>query len=705
MQTLSGMPPIDFAAALNEDQFRAVTAGEGPALVLAGAGSGKTRTLTYRVAWLLAQGVRPWEILLLTFTNKAAKEMLSRVEDLTGIVRSHFWGGTFHSIGQRILRTHAPLIELDKNFTILDSSDSESLFNEVAKAHDPVFVKDKNNPKPRVILDALSYARNTRRPCDEIFEARFGHLPDDSLAKFPEFAVAYRAEKRKRAVCDYDDLLELWLELLTTQTEVRELYQRRFKHILVDEFQDTNKLQGEIVDTLAAQHQVMAVGDDAQCIYTWRGAEFANIADFGTRHPGTAIHKIEINYRSTPEILDFANGILAHQDVGAGFSKTLRPVRQSGLRPFLVPTMDTTEQAQFVIKCVRGMVERGRDLGDITVLYRAHYQAMELQLELTRNGIPFVITSGVRFFEQAHIRDFVAQLRFIHNPSDTVAFSRVMALLPKVGPKTAERILDLGRKEAARRGIPLLEGLGAEKVIEKVPEPARGDFRDLVLTMQDMDEALHGKPTAPTKTTAPIENYELAIDDGTGAKPTAPTLPTSTAPTAPSVVKTPAEVLRIGVEGWYGDFLRNIYPNWQDRREDLNSLLAFASKYDDVNELLAQLVLLNSESDSKSAEPDSDTLRLTTVHQAKGLEFPVVFILSCADEMFPLRRAIESGDVEEERRLFYVAATRAMEELYCVYPKITHSASGQPNLMAPSQFIAELPPHTYETVYLNRRHR
>ncbi|MDR2982524.1 MAG: ATP-dependent helicase, partial [Puniceicoccales bacterium] len=280
MQSLTGIPPIDFISALNEDQYQAVTAPRGPALVLAGAGSGKTRTLTYRVAYLLEQGIKPWEILLLTFTNKAAKEMLTRVEDLTGVTRSYFWGGTFHSIGQRILRSHAPLVGLDRNFTILDADDADSLFNETVKSLDSAFVKNKDNPKPRVILDAISYARNTRRPMEEVFDIRFPWLADESLEKLPGFAEAYRDTKRKQAVCDYDDLLELWLELLTNHPAVRESYQHRFRHILVDEFQDTNKLQSQIVDALAGEHQVMAVGDDAQCIYTWRGAEFANIADF-----------------------------------------------------------------------------------------------------------------------------------------------------------------------------------------------------------------------------------------------------------------------------------------------------------------------------------------------------------------------------------------------------------------------------------------
>ena len=393
----NGIPPIDFKAALNEDQYQAVTSGEGPALVLAGAGSGKTRTLTYRVAWLLSQGVRPWEILLLTFTNKAANEMLSRVEDLTGVPREQFWGGTFHSIGLRILRANASLAGINKDFTILDAEDANSLFAKKAKDLNSAFLK-KKAIKPHIILGAISYARNTRRPLLEVFADRFS-WPDEDTAPLLPIADAYHAAKRGQGLCDFDDILDLLLGLLEKQPEVCKEYQRRFKYILVDEFQDTNKLQGDIVDMLAGErHQLMAVGDDAQCIYTWRGAEFANIIDFTSRHPGTTIHKIETNYRSTPEILNFANGILAMQDIDTGFSKTLRPVRPHGEKPTLVPVLDSTEQALFVANRTRELVEAGRDPTEITVLYRAHYQAMELQMELVRMGIPFVITSGVRFF-------------------------------------------------------------------------------------------------------------------------------------------------------------------------------------------------------------------------------------------------------------------------------------------------------------------
>jgi DNA helicase-2/ATP-dependent DNA helicase PcrA len=713
----AGFPQIDFRAALNDDQYAAVTAEDGPALVLAGAGSGKTRTLTYRVAYLLSQGVRPWEILLLTFTNKAAKEMLYRVEDLTGITRSDFWGGTFHSIGQRILRANAEAAGIQKNFTIMDADESDTLFAQIAKDTNPALFKTgkpsksgKDNKesgfgmKPRVVLDALSFARNTRRPPQEVFIERFPWARDAAETALPAIAEAYQKSKREQSLCDYDDLLELWLELLLKEQAVREHYQDRFRHILVDEFQDTNKLQSDIVDTLAGHHQLMAVGDDAQCIYTWRGAEFANVADFTTRHPGAAIHKIEINYRSTPEILTLANGILDSQTDGSGLSKTLRPSRPSGEKPRYIPVLDASEQAIFVTRRVRDMHFEGRSLGEIIVLYRAHYQAMELQMELTRQGIPFTITSGVRFFEQAHIRDMTAHLRLIHNPADTVAFTRLMALLPRVGPRTATRILELAESESRKTRVSLIAALAGESILAKVPEESREDFHDLALTLLNMQEALDGPSPAPTSAEKPDSQFDLFSAPQADAGKTAAAIEdtgTAPEPAEPSRQATPAEIVRIGIEGWYGDFMRNLYTDWENRREDLKALVNFAEKYTDMGEMLSQLVLQTTETSNKSSEPDNDTLRLTTVHQAKGLEFPVVFVLGCSEGLFPLKRAIDKGDISEERRLFYVAVTRAMDELYLISPRLQRGYEGV-SLLEVSQFINDLSPSSYEMINIPR---
>ncbi len=645
-------PPIDFKAELNDEQYAAVTAPPGPSLVLAGAGSGKTRTLTYRVAYLLHQGVQPYEILLLTFTNKASREMLERVEDLTGIARRHLWGGTFHSIAQRILRVHGELVGLKRHYTILDEGEAETILKNVIQDIDPKFIKSKNYPKPKVVANLISYARNTCRPPREEADDRYPFL-DGMADKIDQFYKGYQRAKLEQQVVDYDDLLEYFLRLLREQPEIRQQYEDRFKHILVDEFQDTNRLQSDIVDQLAGHHQVMAVGDDAQCIYTWRGADFDNIMRFEERHPGAEIHKIETNYRSSPEILNFANAVLSAQPAGLGFSKELRAIKPSRERPYFVPVMDTRGQARFIIERIEGLVDEGRDLSDIAILYRAHYQAMDLQMELSRLNIDYQITSGVRFFEQAHIKDFTAQLRFASNPADVSAFVRFTTLLPKVGPKTAERIHAFTRARAEKLEKNFCDVLTSEEVLKKVPNDAKEEWPSLAETLRELAAAL-------TK-------------------------------------KSPEELVQLALDGWYSSYIREIYPNWTDRADDLQSLISFASRYETMEELLAQLVLLASESNERSPEEQQNCLRLTTIHQAKGLEFPVVFVIGLADGTFPLKRTIDDGNLEEERRLFYVAVTRAEEELYLSYPMLNQQGN-QVMRLNPSRFIQEVDPSRYETL-------
>lgn len=728
MENSTAFPPLDYSAELNPDQLEAVTSESRHALVLAGAGSGKTRTLTYRVAWLLERGIPPWRILLLTFTNKAAGEMLERIEDLTGIPRSQFWGGTFHSIGQRILRMNAQAAGIRPDFSILDADDADSLFASVCRQVAPHFVKGKNTPTPRVVFDALSYARNTMLPLADVIRSRLGWV-EDAQEIVPKLLAEYTAAKRAQNACDYDDLLELFRNLLRDDPPSRERYHSRFRHILVDEFQDTNTLQSEIIRLLAGpETHVMAVGDDAQCIYTWRGADYENIVDFPQNFPGTQVHKIEINYRSTPEILDFSNSILESRREAAGFSKRLRATRERGFKPALIPQPDAFSQARAVVSKIRTLVEdEGFSLSDIIVLYRAHFQAKELQIELTNLHVPFVITSGIQFFQQAHVRDFVAQLRFVQNNDDAVAFTRVLSLIEKIGPRTAERVLGAARKISNDKKIPLLVALLDASVLKKIPDVARDDYGDFVLTLQNMAEALSGKELASVPAPAPLpekkpsvpashgELFEFFAADGnahesdekTSAGNSVPAGNDAGTPTpadAPSVHATPAEIVRIGLDGWYGDFLKKIYPNWQQRYDDLESMIGFAEKFDTLADLLAQLALLNTETtdkDMRERDGTNDSLRLSTIHQSKGLEFPVVFVIGCADGLFPLRRAIDDGDVDEERRLFYVACTRAKDRLYLLYPKI--GSVRDPDFLEVSRFISEADSSTYRKLYGNAR--
>jgi DNA helicase-2/ATP-dependent DNA helicase PcrA len=324
----------------------------------------------------------------------------------------------------------------------------------------------------------------------------------------------------------------------------------------------------------------------------------------------------------------------------------------------LVAAMDSREQASFIVQRLRALHESGYRLNDVAVLYRAHFQALDLQLELTRLNVPYQITSGVRFFEQAHIRDYVALLRFLYNPADSMAFQRFAVLLPKVGDKGAQKLHGLALAAAKTRNVTIAEALGHPDVVAKVPKDAKEDWPKLVLSLQDMYETMQKKK--------------------------------------------PCDVVEVGLEGWYGDYLKGAYSNYSSRMDDLKSMIGFAARFDDMQELLAQVVLLTSETGDKKVDPEEDALRLTTVHQAKGLEFGVVFLIGLADGMFPLRRALESGDLEEERRLFYVAVTRAKDELYLCYPRMSSGKGGPVSSLQPSQFVAELDDSLYEELRLRR---
>ena len=651
------IPPIDFIEDLNDEQYAAVTAEPGPLLILAGAGSGKTRTLTYRVAYLLSKGVDPKDILLLTFTNKAAKEMLSRVEDLTGYEPRRFWGGTFHSIGHRLLRLHGDTVGLAKNFTILDAGEAETVLKHAVEAVDKTFFKNKTHPKPGPLSSIISMARNT---CSSIEETIAHYYPQhhELTENIQSLAKAYESRKQEQKVVDYDDLLTNWLKLMDTSPEVREYYNQRFKHTLVDEYQDTNTLQARIVDIMGDNHQIMAVGDDAQCIYSWRGANYDNIITFPDRHPDTRVLRIETNYRSTPEILTLANSVIQNRET-RGFDKKLRAFKPSSQAPYVVQAMDGKEQAQFVITRIKGLLDEGRDPKEIAVLYRAHYQALDMQMELSRAGIPYQITSGVRFFEQAHIKDMVAHLRLVYNPSDAPSFMRLVTLLPKIGEKSAQKLFALTTETAEKFQKDFIDILNDPNVVAKVPAPARDEWESLALSLQDM------KQTNETTT--------------------------------------PDQVVEIGLEGWYSLYLQGAYTNYVNRMDDLRSLIGFAARFEEMQELIAQITLLNSEVADRNIEDSDAAIRLTTVHQAKGLEYDIVFLIGAAENLFPIRRAVEAGDTEEERRLFYVAVTRARDELYLLFPKM-NTKGGPSMFLAPSRFLQEIPQELYEPVRIRRNY-
>lgn len=658
-RSAQGIPPIDFRSELNDEQYHAVTAEPGPLLVLAGAGSGKTRTLTYRVAYLLSQGVKPGEILLLTFTNKASKEMLHRVQELTGVEPTRFWGGTFHSLGHRALRIYGEAIKLSRNFTILDADESESLLKQTVESVDKTFFKDKTHPRPGPLFNVLSLARNTQLSINATVEKNFPQY-DEIKHRFGPFAEAYAQRKQEQNVVDYDDLLELWLKLLTEAPEVSEYFAHRFRHVLVDEYQDTNTLQAQIVDKLAAHHRVMAVGDDAQCIYSWRGADFENIMTFESRHPGTVIHRIETNYRSTPEILELANGVLLAQPVGRHFDKELRAARGHAQKPYVVQTMDDREQAEFILKRIRSLIEdEGVSASEIAILYRSHFLALEVQLAFSKAGMPYQITSGVKFFERQHVRDLVALVRFVYNPADTQAWQRVAVLLPKIGEKGAQKIHAVALENAQLLQKNLVDVLHTDDVKSKVAKAAREDWDHFCDSLRQVADSMQND--------------------------------------------TPAAAIETAIDGWYGDYLKGAFADYVERFDELKALIGFAGRFEEMQDLLSQIVLLNGETSDRQVDSDAEAIKLTTVHQAKGLEYDVVFVVGLADGQFPGRRSIEADDVEEERRLFYVAVTRARNELYLCYPKVATRGGPGGMLLQPSRFLMELPSDLYEPLRIKRR--
>lgn len=669
---------INYARELNKQQLAAVTAKPGPALVLAGAGAGKTRTLTFRVAWLLEHGVPADRILLLTFTNKAAREMMQRVADLIGGELSQLWGGTFHSVGMRILRRHADRLGYRQDFTIADREDAKDLLATciVAAGVDP---KATRFPKPEVLGEIFSLALNLGCTVPALLERDY-----DSFVPLTETIEQvrrlYAERKRTAGLMDFDDLLVLWLHLLETQADLRDFYQRRFQFVLVDEYQDTNTLQGRLLDLLAGRHRnLMAVGDDAQSIYSWRGANFANILEFSRRFPDAQVFKIETNYRSTPEILALANAAIAANV--RQFPKQLQPARRSGEKPVLVVCNEASEQAAFVAQRVLELREEGQSLDDMCVLYRSHFHALELQLELTRRNIPFAITSGIRFFEQAHIKDVAAYLKLIVNPADELAFKRLAKMLPGIGGKGADKLWAAFNLALAVAGF----------TPPMTPEAAA--------FVSDNDGYLDDLPTTAPAMPLPIAPLLSKISGAVPRKTAAAWAQFSATISqieAADLRNNPARIIRWVVEADYEDYLVANYENPRNRLDDLEQLANYAQQFTGTADFLTQLALQTNVEAEDAADRDSPDdepkLRLSTIHQAKGLEFGTVFVIMLCDGLFPSSRSVNSPDAEEEeRRLFYVAVTRAKDQLYLSYPLLRFMQGGGNTIQQASRFLGEVP--------------
>ena len=644
---------IDYARELNPQQFAAVTAPPGPSLVIAGAGSGKTRTLTYRVAYLLEQGIPADRILLLTFTNKAAKEMMRRVADLLGQELAALWGGTFHAVGSRILRQHAGLMGYQRDFTILDREDAKHLIT-TCVGESEIDVKATRFPKAEVLGEIFSLAVNTHQSVEAILNEQYGYFAQ-LAPQIADIQQRYAARKQASNGMDFDDLLVLWLRLLQQQEQVRDHYQRRFQFLLVDEYQDTNKLQSDLIDLLAARHHnLMVVGDDAQSIYAWRGADFQNILQFPKRYPEARIYKIETNYRSTPEILQVANAAIT-ANVNQ-FAKQLTPARKSGIKPAIVVSNDAAEQAAFVAQRVLELRDEGVDLNKMAVLYRSHFHALELQLELTKRNIPFSITSGIRFFEQAHIKDVTAYIKLVTNPRDELAFKRLVQLLPGIGAKGADKLWKQFSTALSGQTGDQAAAVGLQACVASLPKKTAVAWAQFMATIAQLE--------------------------GEGIR------------------KNASKMIRLVIEAGYEDHLKENYANYRSRLEDLEQLAVFAQQFATIEDFLTQLALLTNldADDDRPVSTDDEELRLSTIHQAKGLEFDVVFVIMLCEGLFPSARSLESTDgEEEERRLMYVAITRARNELYLSYPlvRVGYGNSGD-SLQHPSRFLREIPQELVE---------
>ena len=639
-------PRIDYEKELNEEQLKVVMDEGGPILVIAGAGSGKTRVVTYRVARLLEKGASPNGILLLTFTNKAAREMPHRVEHLLKIDTRYIWGGTFHHIGNMILRQNCELAGFKKNFTILDNEDAKDLVEVVLK-ESKIDTKARMFPKGGVLKEIFSYCVNTMSSIEESIGEKTPYFCD-IVDEISQVYRLYTEKKRLTNAMDFDDLLYYWHRVLAESEHLRRLYAGTFTHILVDEYQDTNRIQSEIVDFMGLiNRNVMVVGDDAQSIYSFRGANFQNIFEFPKKYEEAKIFKLETNYRSTPEILGLANNSISHNR--QQFFKVLRSIKKSGVIPVVAPSRDVIQQAEFVVQRILELRDEGMPLDHIAVLYRAHYHCMELQMELTRRDISFEIRSGLRFFEQAHIKDVVSFLRVMVNPDDEVSWLRMLRIFPKIGRKTAERIY--AYMKASGNPFDLL-----------VSKKIAGQFKNIQ------------KDTLETWSRLFRELTELYEQEALSDMITA--------------------VLKHG----YTEYLKFNYPNYESRLEDLGQLINFSTKYQSLENFLSELSLMSGISGEEiiAADRDEERVILSTIHQAKGLEWKVVFIIWCAEGRFPNPKAIEDGGLEEERRLFYVAATRAMDELYLCYPMLVFDRQVGHVILKPSRFISELSGSHYD---------
>ncbi|MBS3807567.1 MAG: ATP-dependent helicase [Bacteroidales bacterium] len=632
-ELVQGDYKIDYSRQLNEAQLAAVTSTQGPLLVIAGAGSGKTRVIVYRVSYLIENHVDPGKILLLTFTRKAAHEMLTRVEQLLQDTRAgKVMGGTFHSFAVFILRKFAGMLNLSNNFTIIDTGDSEDTID-LIRTELKYNQKEKKFPKKRRLQKIISGSRNRNMTIRSFVERYYTGLVD-YIKDIELIYNGYTRYKELSNLFDFDDLMEFLRNSLRDKPRFRKRVQEGFSHIMVDEFQDTNVVQKEIVDLLAAKHRnIMVVGDDSQSIYAFRGANYENILRFPQKFPDCKVVKIEKNYRSNQNILHFTNNIIDHSVIG--YKKKLFSDIQSYARPMVKRFYDEEEEAAFIVSKVLELREQNVPLNEIAVLNRADWHNRYIQTELNKRGIPYVVVGGFKFNERMHIKDMIAYLRIILNPRDSVAWHRVLKILPGIGRVTAGNIVKTVRKTGE---------INLEAFLN----------RKFFIQLRELRDALN---RAGEETLMVSERLSLLKD-------------------------------------YYAPILESNESDYPSRLLDIDVLTDLAKKYDSIEKFLSDFALeppsrsLSGDSKPLVDESEENPMTISTVHSAKGLEWNTVIIPHALDGLFPSIRAKDLEEMEEERRLFYVACSRAKEQLFITFPSVLYSYDAV--FTYPSRFIAEI---------------
>jgi DNA helicase-2/ATP-dependent DNA helicase PcrA len=613
----------DFSAELNPQQAAAATHADGPLLIIAGAGTGKTRTLVYRVAHLIERGVAAERILLLTFTRRAAQEMLSRAERLVGSSSKRVHGGTFHATAHRLLRRYGPAAGLAKDFTIMDQGDSADLM-QLSRAQLGYGAKTKRFPKKETLQYVYSRHINTGISVEDIIRDEYAQFVD-YLEDFARIYGDYTRRKQERNLVDYDDLLLFWALLLEAAPELAKRISGLYDHILVDEYQDTNVLQARILRGMCSAHKnITVVGDDAQSIYSFRGANFRNILDFPKQFEGATIVTLEQNYRSTQPILSVTNTLISR--AAERFTKNLWTERTGGETPWLVAARDEQQQTRFVVDRILELHEEGTPLREIAVLFRAGYMSADLEIELTNRKIPFEKWGGLKFLEAAHVKDVLAFLRILENPRDEVSWYRLLLLLPGIGDATARAAIDS-----------MVAAAWESAAFGRYSPPPRARAAHAALV--DLLDGLRSGPVLDEKQVS-------------------------------------AEIARVRL--LYDNILRERYDRVEPRLADLDQLQTIAGGYPDRSTFLSALALEPPQATQDlpgGSKDENDCLVLSTAHSAKGKEWDAVFVIWAVDGWFPSARCLNSEEeTEEERRLMYVALTRARNYLSVTYPLNAYSS-------------------------------